>query len=233
MEQPEIFIHVGLPKTGTTFLQEKVFPKMDVNFICKENLVTAKLSLDKVNLISDEDLSHKIDIFGSNKYEVANRIHRMFPNAKIIVVFREKEKWLKSLYNQYLKAFYRPYIPFEKFRNIVVESGALEFEKYEQHLKNLFDDVLVLQFEDMKKDVYGFVSKICEFMGVDVPDFDTTPVNVSLNERQLKLIQFVKARNISLWWKKKIVELLIFMFTHGTSRVNRTFKDVFKEVKIK
>ena len=215
----KIFIHVGLPKTGTTFLQEKVFPKMDVNFIYKENLVTAKLSLDKVNLISDEDLSHKIDIFGTNKYEIANRIHRLFPNAKIIVVFREKEKWLKSLYNQYLKSFYRPYISFEKFRNIMIESGALEFDKYEQHLKNLFDDVLVLQFEDMKKDVYEFVSKICEFMGVDVPDFDTTPVNVSLNERQLKLIQFVKARNISLWWKKKIVELLIFIFTHGTSRV--------------
>ncbi len=215
MKRPEIFIHVGLPKTGTTFLQEKVFPKMDVNFICKENLATVKLSPNKLNLISDEDLSHKIDIFGINRYEVADRIHRLFPNAKIIVVFREKKKWLKSLYNQYLKSVYRPYMSFEKFRDVMIKSGALEFEKYEEYLRKLFPSVLTLQFEDMKKDMYGFVSKICEFMGVEVPEFDPNPTNVSLTERQLKLIQFVKSRNISLWWKNKIVGLLIFMFNQG------------------
>lgn len=221
MKQPKIFVHIGLPKTGTTFLQEKVFPKMDINFICKENLAIAKLSSKKVNLISDEDLSHKLDTFGVNRYEIAYRIHKLFPNAKIIIVFREKEKWLKSIYNQYLKSVYRPYMPFDKFKETMIENGALKFENYEQFLRRLFPNVLTLQFEDMKKDVYGFVSKICDFMGVEVPEFDAKPVNTSLTEKQLKLIQFVKARNISLWWKKKIVELLIFIFSHGTSRVNK------------
>jgi len=208
-----IFIHVGLPKTGTTFLQRKVFPKMDVNFICKENLATVNLS-KKINLISDEELSFKIDMFGINKYEVADRIHKLFPDAKIIVVFRDKESWLKSMYNQYLKSFYRPYMPFEKYKEIMIKMGAFDFKKYEDYLKTLFPEVLVLQFEDMKKDIYGFVSKICDFVGVDMPEFDPKPINVSLNKKQLAFIQFVKARNIPLWWKKKIIELFLFVFNH-------------------
>jgi len=113
-----------------------------------------------------------------------------------------------------------------KYREIMVKNGALEFEEYEEYLRKLFPSVLTLQFEDMKKDVYGFVSKICEFMGIEVPEFNVKPTNVSLTEKQLRLIQFIKSRNISLWGKNKIVGLLIFIFNRGELHMKKKSHDI-------
>lgn len=173
-----LYIHIGLHKTGTTFLQQEVFPKLkNVNYISKYNrqgslhLITTKFSKDKINLFSEEHLTRQnyLDDGQASMSEIAERIHKLFPEAKIILTLRNKDDWLKSLYNQYART--RGIKSFEEWYKDVFDKEDLNFEKFEKLLNDLFDDVLVLNYELLKKDSDLFVKKICEFMNVDVPKF--------------------------------------------------------------
>jgi len=174
-----LYIHIGLHKTGTTFLQQEVFPKLkNVNYISKYNrqgslhLITTKFSKDKINLFSEEHLTRQnyLDDGQASMSEIAKRIHKLFPEAKIILTLRNKDDWLKSLYNQYART--RGLKSFEEWYNDVFDKEDLNFEKFVKLLNDLFDDVLVLEYELLKKDSDLFVKKICNFMNVDVPKFN-------------------------------------------------------------
>ena len=59
-------------------------------------------------------------------------------------------------------------------------------------MKKLFDDVLVLDYELLKKNPKAYVKKICDFMGVKMPPFKNKVVNKSLKNKQLKLLNWVR-----------------------------------------
>jgi len=189
----EVYIHVGLPRTATTFLQNEVFPKLKLNYLLylplKGNIVDGK------NLISDESLAGYSYIIGSNNAsnkDIAKRLHDLYPKAKIIVVFREKNKWLKSFYKQFLVESERRKLVknYEDWYAKVYGDKFLEFKEYENYLKELFDDVLVLHFEEFKKDHKKFVKNICDFIGVKVPEYKIKKVNISFSEKHYRFLRF-------------------------------------------
>ena len=82
-EQTGMYIHVGLPKTGTSFLQKEVFPKIkEIDYFGKEQIITANMKKNKKNLYSDEGLS-SINIEGENIYKIVERIQKIYPKAKM------------------------------------------------------------------------------------------------------------------------------------------------------
>ncbi len=123
----ELYLHIGYPKTGTTFLQRAVFPSaQSINFIksssignelsmithqCHLNFdaKTTKLSIEQHfksgrNLISNEALIgdfHRLKLMNSKI--VADRLKMMFPGARIIVTVRNQYDLMESLYKQYLQ----------------------------------------------------------------------------------------------------------------------------------
>lgn len=176
----KVIIHVGLHKTGTTFLQKEIFPKLKgVKFFDKKDInFNIDLSEEKINLISSEQLSGSPhDLTPSvNKYKIADRLHGAFPEAGIIVVFRDKQDWVKSVYGQYIKSF--GVEDFETWYNNIFKKEELDFEKYKRCLTDLFKHVLVCQYEDLKTDPDGFVKKICDFIGTEVPNYKNREWNV-------------------------------------------------------
>ncbi|MEO1435235.1 MAG: hypothetical protein AAFV80_06830 [Bacteroidota bacterium] len=125
---PDTFIHIGMPKTGSTFLQTSVFPKLEgFHFIPRKQLVAmdaysqllaADDSLyreerliewrdalpEKPFLLSDESLSGKLLHWqSSNRSQVARRLQRLFPDAKILLVLRGQQSLILSMYKEYLK----------------------------------------------------------------------------------------------------------------------------------
>lgn len=103
----DIFIHVGYPKTGTTFLQQKVFenlkvtksfgkPKIEenmkfiMNSICKDDEITfesnKELLLEKLrliqfrekNIISLEEFTSCLDINNYNLIQIQDRLFNIF-----------------------------------------------------------------------------------------------------------------------------------------------------------
>lgn len=123
----EVFLHIGLHKTGTTFLQEKVFPLFkDITYLtrpytqhnfafnklqyaddslyCKEDILH---ELEKINsnrlLISDESFSGKpLNFSYINRSIIAKRLKEIFPDAKIMIFIRGQQELLFSHYSQYV-----------------------------------------------------------------------------------------------------------------------------------
>ena len=196
----DFVIHVGLPKTGTTFLQKVVFPCMkEVNllsrysFVPPNYIITGGLSKNKINLISDESLFGSVYLDKSHKsgMEIADNLVKLFPDAKIIVTFREKEPWINSLYQHFLRVpdRYRKINNYDDFMNNYFDKKCLNFDKYESYLKKKFKEVLVLQYEDLKNDDTIFVKEICDFIGAKLPIYENIRVNPSvLNQKSYSIL---------------------------------------------
>jgi hypothetical protein len=127
----EIYLHVGTYKTGSTFLQDKVFghvPELaffkhgdqeimapllactqgNVLFTELDRLrqdigdVLARLPENKA-LISHEDLSGYIYGSLANNKATTDVLKSIFPNARIILVIRRQDTFMESAYLQTLK----------------------------------------------------------------------------------------------------------------------------------
>jgi hypothetical protein len=194
-----IVLHLGLHKTGTSFLQAEIFPKIKNVNIPRNGAFRygTKIDENKLNIISDEELSvnphlppYHFQYLGPNqRFVIAERLNLLFPKAKIILGIREKNSWLRSVYSQYVKG--GGIHNYDNFIKNVFDKDFLNFEKYIQHLKTLFKDVLIYHFEDLKKDPNNFVKNICDFIGVDVPSFENKIYEKGWSNRQLNLGLFL------------------------------------------
>lgn len=131
MQNKKIVIHIGLPKTATTFLQNEFFPKLNgVTYIgrpyTQENYAfnniqfadrtiysasSVKKEFNKIIctsnqntiLISDELFSGFPLYNYINRGIIAERLADMAPKAEIILFLRSQVDLIASLYNQYVK----------------------------------------------------------------------------------------------------------------------------------
>jgi hypothetical protein len=122
----ELFIHIGLHKTATTFLQDEIFPNLEgLHYTRKEDItelireitihdqtisnidsikdrLAATFSGDR-NLISGESLSGNPFLQYINRTNTLDKLRSMFPNAKIIIGIRSQVGIIASMYKQYIK----------------------------------------------------------------------------------------------------------------------------------
>jgi len=201
----EVFIHIGPHKCATTYLQRSVFPNIEnINFIHNyEKFDIKNIEFDyyeeriiegKVNLISNENLSGRQQFGGEGgKFEkalqIAEKLNKKFPNAKIIVGKRKIESWLPSLYSQYVKN--GGILEYNEWYKIIFDKKFTEFGKYITYLNKLFDEVFVYDLDLLKKNPKEFIREICKFMGVKEPIFENKIINPKLNEEQIKLMKFL------------------------------------------
>jgi hypothetical protein len=184
----DVFIHVGLQKTGTTALQNSVFANMkDVQYFHYMDWYT-KVKPDVDILFSNEDLSgfpigHRL-----NRYSILDNIKQAFPTAKIIVGFRDLDSWQKSLYIETVRQGYTH--SFSSYKDSF-NPLYLDNEMYEDTLRKYFSDVFVYQFEELKKDFDEVVKDICDFLNKDIPEYDNKKINISLNSSQAKGLRLI------------------------------------------
>jgi hypothetical protein len=188
----KIILHLGLHKTGTTFLQTKVFPNIiNVNLMSnKHELIHYHLDEEKINIISEERFSLSVPYFQDHycdcsREEVLDHLKNLFPNAKVIVGIRDKEPWLKSCYSEYIKGGW----------------GSLKYDDFLEHYKqDIIDmDDYVNRVKERWKDVYVYrqerltqeLKELCEFIGCNIPDYDKRRKNVSLTRSQISAMRFI------------------------------------------
>lgn len=121
----KVIIHIGYPKTGSTWFQNQFFPKVKnfqfvdrrqikENFILTNSLdfnskvIRNKFSeLEKPLILSHEllvgGMIHMGGVNGILTQEFANRIHSVFPDAHIIIFIRNQVDHISSAYNQYIR----------------------------------------------------------------------------------------------------------------------------------
>ena len=173
------FLIIGAPRGGTTWIAKNLMEHPDVYMpLCKE--------VHFFDRSYDKGMDHYASFFAEaeNKIavgeatpeylyvpEVASRIYKELPNAKLIVSLRNPVERLYSRY-WHAKARYpeNANISFEdKIRQkpVMIEEGF-----YFDHLMryyNLFPrtQILVLLYDDLEKSPHDFLRSIFSFLGID------------------------------------------------------------------
>ena len=187
MNNKNIYFHVGLAKTGSTFLQNNFFPK-----------------LKNIKYISTHKYRRCIDIINNTNYDSylisrefdrqlegeVKKILNHFPETKIIIVFREHKKWISSQFKRFSKNGY--HFKFEDFYNNT-NSGywknedMIYIDKINIIKKYSKYDPLVLNFDELKINPHSYLSKISEYTNSNYSksNISLNVVHKSYSEKQL------------------------------------------------
>ena len=235
IKDTEIFIHVGYPKTGSTFLRRKIYPNLEINRILTpsyeylaedENFKPEKY----LNILAQEgefaDFKKTIisqvafsghadgkDVY--DKYLIAERLFQTFPKAKIIFVIRNQLDYLLSsysfkvivrgMYRKSMSTWFKERYP-EKLEN------QLQYDRLVKKYSDLFgkENILVLLYEEFREQPEMFLAKIIEFLGFSfIPEIDSERVNKSSKNYYLvlinRLINFPFSLTANFLVKRKII----------------------------
>lgn len=203
-KKPEIYFHVGLGKTASTYLQYKLFPKLKgIHYIQRTRYndypsIIEKHSDDKF-LISRE--------FDRQFIRETGKMAEYDPDARIIVVLRRNDSWIASQYRRYVKN--GGFKSFDAFLDLENNRGYWEREEvlFYPKLKFLEDHFnhkpLILFHDELKSNPWKFFQRIAEYTGTtyDKNQVSVRPSHKSYNTKQLLII-----RNLSkkLFKKDKV-----------------------------
>jgi hypothetical protein len=219
LKNPEIYIHTGMGRTGSTFLQHKVFPKFGNIYYRRHTKFRKAAKLIKKGkherfLISGEmeykKLERQMKVFSSH-----------FPDARPVIMLRRQDEWLASQHRRFVKSGYA--LRYSEFLHLHDDSGFWErdwlrfmgnieiLEKYYTHKP------LVLFFDELKADPQRVITQLANYMGatVHMSNINLSPKHASYNKKQLRAV-YTLSKKINLVNKKpshyKIVNSLINIF---------------------
>jgi hypothetical protein len=180
-----MIVHIGFHKTGTTFLQKKLFPSLDgINYknyaeseillksiyddttVEYKNSDSQTLNLPENTLLSYEGLVGKF-CTGHYSYEIALRL-KQAGVTKILITIRRRDKMLESLYRQYVQLggvlSASNFIKSRKY----FRWSYLDYRTLINHYIDLFgnQNVLVLCQEELNKDIESVIKKLENFLPV-------------------------------------------------------------------
>lgn len=214
-------IHIGYHKTGTSYLQSRFFvesygfrrwpsnqraihpalidlgPYDVVTKSVRDTLnreIDEAATLEQTFVLSHERLSGHPSSGGFDAKSIADRLHSLFPNAKVLMIFREQESMIRSAYSQFvteggslsLRRYLTPpqpdvrkcpYFAFEHFEY----APAIKY--YQQLFGN--HNVLALPYEHFANSPIEFLNAVGQFGKGDtwneltIDSYEASKVNVA------------------------------------------------------
>lgn len=206
-----MLIHVGYVKTGSTMLQERLF-RDDLGFrsigghreVRDKLILPAQIEYDRTDgfeqfsaragkaldlglepVLSHERLSGNPISGGYDAILLRDRLHELFPEAKVLIVVREQRSMALSCYKQYVReggaggiaAYLNPPVAgkLPLFSERFLRYDLL-VEAYMQRFGT--ERVKVVPFERLRGDLLGFVNSINTFCRKPALNrFDSEQVN--------------------------------------------------------
>ncbi|ADI74123.1 hypothetical protein Metev_1256 [Methanohalobium evestigatum Z-7303] len=197
-----LYIHIGLPKTGTTFLQVEIFPKWNgIKYLGgrkKEITLKELVEIDdnQTYLISKEYLAGEPKIVN---------LAKLFPEAKIMVSFRKHDKWVTSRYKQYIQDINCSTLSFKEFFDIENNNGYFKKENlnYRKKIKTIEESFnqkpFVFLQEELTDNLDGVLKDMEYFMGGRAPKIDKLGDNKS--NKGLGYYQSIVMMNVNKLFK--------------------------------
>ena len=225
-----ILIHIGFPKTGTTYLQEYFENHPDVWYdqtffenyhetgkITGENKVNI-LEITEQNIVLSEEqltvwkgalnpLGAKFQDYDitAQQSETAQHLFELYPNAKILITIRGFDTLLPSLYSQYaLNGGTQVFDSFIEAQQSSRLSTLFNYDFIFSIYSKLFgkENVYILPYELLKSNPMAFTATIEKEFNIPHFDFSSMAVNRSIPKIYLNVMVFVS----------KMVMGLIFAF---------------------
>ncbi|MCH2144063.1 MAG: sulfotransferase [Phycisphaerales bacterium] len=198
----DLLVHVGLHRTGSTWLQKAALPCPDVpiddvwsdradlarkiitptdaDFSCEvvrmelESRCAGIRSEEIRPAISHERLSGNPSSGGFDMSRTAERIERIAPSARILIVLREQQSALESIWCQAVRIglycsardYLRMYDPGDQ-RIPHFEPSYLQYDRVVEEYARRFgrERVLAIDFEVLRRDPLLYMNEICRFTG--------------------------------------------------------------------
>ncbi len=183
----EIYFHVGLAKTGSTFLQKNFFPYLkNIKYVSTHDYINSIDIINKTNyksyLISRE--------FDKQFEREIKKFISYFPDTKIIVVFRRHDQWIASQYKRSVKNGW--HWSFKNYYNInnkgIWKNSDLTYMNKLKIIKKYSKSKpLILKFEELKKDPFNYLNKISNYTDSKYlkTEISLKTVHKSYSEKQL------------------------------------------------
>lgn len=192
-----IFFHVGLSKTGSTFVQKQIFPKLSgIHYV---PTVKYRKCLDLIPKIDSDKILVSREFDQQFEQEI-KKFSAQYPEAYPIIVFREPSSWAVSNYKRFVKNGHP--ISFTEFIDIQKDKGLFkiqdfEYARYLELLEKHFSQKpLILLYEDLRQNPEAFILKIGEYLDIpiDLNTLNLSPNHVSYSEQSLKLVRKLSAK---------------------------------------
>ena len=193
-QAPEVFFHVGLSKTGTTFLQYRVFPKLQgLHYIQRTRYRQAPARIQRGEaaryLVSRE--------FDQQFEEEVRWFAQKVPQAQPLIVFRRHDSYMASQYRRFVKNGFAGSL--QDFIDLDGDRGYfrrqdLDYRRYLRVLEAHFSAApLVFCYDDLKEQPEAFYQVLARSMGVQLSldDIDRSRKHTSYSKRQLLFLRRV------------------------------------------
>ena len=200
-----IFIHIGMQKSGTTTLQRAVFPFLD-GVQCYSKSIPIKqfpelLLKNKNILFSDENLAG-IPLKNTSKTlmdkfeENIKALSYAFPHVKIILGFREHASFFDSMYRQFLfrGTTLTPESFLDNYQEYIFGRGSFPYAHRIEKVNQYFGEgnLFVYMYEDLQHNPNTLIENLAKFLGASLSDYlDLSKVyNKGIGHWQGKILRY-------------------------------------------
>jgi hypothetical protein len=201
-----LFLHIGLHKTGTTFLQQAVFPKWKGIHYIPEDKLEFLVRMDGAQdyLLSREGLSGKNWAHAEERAKNIACLAELFPLAKVLISFRKHSSFIVSSYKQYLQQ--GGYLAFEDYFDLNADRGFMKQEDFLFRNKmDLVDQLFepspfVMLYEDITKNLAYLLPALERYMGGTAPAVEDIKLgrrNKSVGYYPAKLLRYLNGKSFS------------------------------------
>ena len=172
-------IDISPERTGNGFRFREIYPKIkDAVVIKGMHIVQYKYRVTK-NTYPEF----------ATPYEKLKLLKNKYPDAYVFYVDRDKDEWIPSLYNHWIK--HGGTLKFTDWHNNVMDRRVYETDKLIDHAKKVFgDNFYLLNFKCFVDDPNTEFNRLLSHFGLDAIVIVNEKHNASWNSRQVELCRF-------------------------------------------
>ena len=167
----EILIDISPPRTGNVFRWNEIFPKI------KDADVVRSIHILKYMYTVKEFVT---------PYEKLDLLKKHYPDAFVFYVDREKNSWIVSLYNHWVK--YDGTLSFDDWYSTILDTMVFDTDKLIEYARKVFNNnFYLLNFERFIKEPEIEFNRLLSFFGLNTITVSNNKHNASFTYRQVGL----------------------------------------------